>query len=173
MTQVEPGQVSRPNGLRALEYKNDSIVPTLIDAASKAKINVQLLRRNITVLDGSGGNIAVLTGPDGKLLVDAGYAVSRPAISKALTSINPDPIKQLINTHWHTDHTDGNAWLHSAGAVIIAQENTRKHLSVATRVEGWNYTFPAVPAGALPTKVFATEDQVHLNNTIIVLKHYP
>jgi glyoxylase-like metal-dependent hydrolase (beta-lactamase superfamily II) len=172
MTQVEPGQVSRPNGLRALEYKNDSIVPTLIDAASKAKINVQLLRRNITVLDGSGGNIAVLTGPDGKLLVDAGYAVSRPAISKALASINSDPIKQLINTHWHTDHTDGNAWLHFEGAAITAHENTRKRLSVDTRVEGWDFTFPAAPAGALPATVFAAEYAMRVNDTHIAMKHY-
>ena len=75
-------------------------------------------------------------------LVDAGFAVSQPAISSALASINADPIKHLINTHWHIDHTDGNDWLHSAGAAITAHDNTRKHLSVATRVEGWNYTFP-------------------------------
>jgi glyoxylase-like metal-dependent hydrolase (beta-lactamase superfamily II) len=73
---------------------------------------------------------------------------------------------------WHTDHTDGNAWLHSAGAFITAHENTRKRLSVATRVEGWNWTFPAAPAGALPAKVFASEYDMRCNDTHIHLKYY-
>ena len=153
--------------------KEPGIVPTMVNAAAKAKISIQPLRRNITVLEGSGGNIAVLTGRDGKLLVDAGFSVSRPAIANALASISPAPIKDLINTHWHTDHTDGNAWLHAAGAAITAHENTRKHLSVATRVEGWDYTFPAAPADALPVKVFSTELEMRRNDTRIVLKYYP
>lgn len=148
------------------------IVPTMVNAAAKAKIIVHPVRRNISVLEGSGGNIAVLTGKDGKLLVDAGFAVSRLAITNALTSINADPITHLINTHWHTDHTDGNAWLHSAGAAITAHENTRKRLSVATRVEGWQWTFPAASAGALPIKVFAAEQEIRQNDTRITLKYY-
>jgi glyoxylase-like metal-dependent hydrolase (beta-lactamase superfamily II) len=101
-----------------------------------------------------GGNIAVLTGPDGKLLVDAEIVTARPNVSAALASINADPIKQLINTHWHFDHTGGNEWLHEAGASILAQENTRNHLSKETRVEGWGHTFPAAPSGAIPSTVF-------------------
>jgi glyoxylase-like metal-dependent hydrolase (beta-lactamase superfamily II) len=158
--------------MRQLFAMDEGIVPTMLKEAARAEINVHPLRRNISVLEGSGGNIAVLTGRDGKLLVDAGFTVSRPRIWDALVSINPDPINHLINTHWHIDHTDGNEWLHSFGADIIAHENTRKHLSVATRVEGWNYTFPAAPAGAIPTRVFETDQRLHLNNTGIVLKHY-
>lgn len=157
---------------RPLYATNQGIVPTMLDSAAKAKISTQRIRRNISVLEGSGGNIAVLTGRDGKLLVDAGFTASRPAISGALASINSDPIKHLINTHWHTDHTDGNGWLHEAGAVIVAHENTKKHLSVATRVEGWDYTFPPVPAGALPSQVFAAKHELHLNDTHLMLKHY-
>ncbi|QOY85904.1 MBL fold metallo-hydrolase [Paludibaculum fermentans] len=155
--------------LLALE---DGIVPTMVNAAAKAKIVVQPLRRGITVLEGSGGNIAVLTGKDGKLLVDAGFSVSRPALTAALQSVSPDPIKDLVNTHWHTDHTDGNDWLHSDGAGITAHENTRKRLAVATRVEGWNYTFPAAPKGALPETVFATTHNLRRNNTGIALNYY-
>ena len=69
------------------------------------------LRGNISVLEGSGGNVAVLTGPDGKVLVDAGIGVSRPQLTKALADLGADPITHSINTHWHFDHTDGNAWL--------------------------------------------------------------
>lgn len=148
------------------------IVPTMIGAAAKAKINVQAIRRNIVVLEGSGGNIAVLSGPDGKLLVDAGFRVSRPKLVDALATLNSDPIKHLINTHWHTDHTDGNEWLHAAGASITAHQNTRKHMEKATRVEGWSYTFPAAPAAALPSKVFTNRHDIGVNDTQIELKYY-
>src|SRR5215475_13154032 len=107
----------------------ESPVITIRKAAATGKINIHKLRGNLSVLEGSGGNIAVLTGNDGKLLVDAGITASRPGITGALNSLSPDPVRHLINTHWHFDHTDGNEWLHSIGAEITAHENTRKHLS--------------------------------------------
>jgi glyoxylase-like metal-dependent hydrolase (beta-lactamase superfamily II) len=121
---------------------------------------------------GAGGNIAVLTGQDGKLLIDAGLAGARPQITDALFRISSDPIKHLINSHCHFDHTDGNEWLHSAGATILAHENTRKNLSTSTRVEGWDFTFLASPAGAIPNETFADERSLELNGTKIVLKYY-
>jgi glyoxylase-like metal-dependent hydrolase (beta-lactamase superfamily II) len=149
------------------------IVVGAFKEAASAKVTVQPLRRNISVLLGPGGNIAVLTGPDGKLLVDAEIVTARPHVSEALASINADPIKQLINTHWHFDHTGGNDWIHQAGASILAHENTRKHLSQATRVGGnFRYTFPPAPAGAMPATVFGEEHTLHANNTTLVLKHY-
>jgi glyoxylase-like metal-dependent hydrolase (beta-lactamase superfamily II) len=99
------------------------------------------------VLIGSGGNIGGLTGRDGKVLIDAGIPASRPQLTEAPKSLGGDPIKHLINTQWHFDHTDGNERLHLVGAEITAQENTRKHLSVTTRVESWNFTFPPAPLG--------------------------
>ena len=140
---------------RYLRAQTGGIVVGAFKEAATAKVTVQNLRRNISVLLGAGGNIAVLTGPDGKLLVDAEIITARPHVSEALASINADPIKQLINTHWHFDHTGGNEWVHEAGASILAHENTRKHLSQPTRVEGnWQYTFPVAPAGAIPSTVF-------------------
>ena len=152
----------------------DETSPVVIirNAAATAKITVTKLRGNVSVLEGSGGNIAVLTGRDGKLLVDAGITASRPRITEALDSLSNDPVRHLINSHWHFDHTDGNEWLHSIGAEITAQENTRKHLAVTTRVEGWNFTFPPAPAGALPTKQFATDETLHLNGATLALKYY-
>ncbi len=150
--------------------------PGLVQKARKdaaaATITVQPLRGDVSVLLGAGGNIAVLPGRDGKLLIDAGFAGARSRISDALARISSDPIKHLINTHWHFDHTDGNEWLHSAGAAILAHENTRKHLSTSTRVEGWDFTFPPAPVSAIPTAVFEDERTVHLNGATIALKHY-
>lgn len=148
------------------------LVQKMRTQGATATITVQPLRRNISTVTGSGGNIAVLVGSDGKLLIDAGLATSRPKIADALTKIGSEPIKQLINTHWHFDHTDGNDWLHSVGAAILAHENTRKHLSNTTRVEGWDFTFPAAPGGAIPATVFADEKTVQLNKTTIALKYY-
>lgn len=148
----------------------ESPVTIIRGEAATAKISIQKLRGNVSVLEGSGGNIAVLSGPDGKLMVDAG--ITRPAVEKALASLGPEPVKHLINSHWHFDHTDGNEWLHSVGAEITAQENTRKHLSKTTRVDVWNFTFPPAPTGALPTKVFKDELKLALNREELVLKHY-
>jgi len=157
---------------RLLFAQEKGIVPTMIDDAAQAKIETHPLRRGISVLEGSGGNIGVLTGKDGKLLIDSGFAVSKARIVEALNALSADPVTQLINTHWHVDHTDGNAWVHSAGATITAHENTKKHLSTSTRVEGWQYTFPPSPAGALPTTIFDDEQHVHHNDTSIGLKYY-
>ena len=153
--------------------EGESPVIIIRNAAATSKINVTKLRGNVSVLEGSGGNIVVLTGRDGKVLVDAGITGSRLQMTEALANLSDDPIKHLINTHWHFDHTDGNEWLHSIGAEITAHENTRQHLATTTRVEDWNFTFPAAPTGALPTKLFNSEQTLHLNGATLALTYYP
>ena len=148
------------------------LVSLIKDSAATSPIKTYKLRNNISVLEGSGGNVAVLTGPDGKLLVDAGIGVSRPQLSKALADLGNEPIAHLVNTHWHFDHADGNEWLQAAGAKIIAHENTRKHLSVVQRVEDWDYNFLALPASAIPAEVFAKEHHLKLNGASIALNYY-
>ena len=139
--------------------------------ATKSNITIQHLRGNISVLMGSGGNIVVLTGPQGKLLVDAGIAVSRMKIQDALNSLDSSQIKYLINTHWHWDHTDGNEWLHETGATIISHPNTLKHLSETTRVEEWNHTFASVPLGGRPT-VTIKNKTMHFDGNTVVMENY-
>jgi glyoxylase-like metal-dependent hydrolase (beta-lactamase superfamily II) len=141
-------------------------------SGATTKIATQALRGNVSALIGSGGNIAVLPGSDGKLIIDSEYLSSREKIAAALDGISRDPMKHLVNTHWHFDHTDGNEWMHSVGATITAHKNTRKRLSTSTRVEGWNFTFPASPAGAIPAEVFSADRTIHLNGTTIALKYY-
>jgi len=148
------------------------IVSLIKDSAATSPVVTHKLRNNVSVLEGSGGNVAVLTGPDGKVLIDAGIGVSRPQIAKALAELGPEPITHLINTHWHFDHTDGNAWLNSVGAKIIAHENTRNRLSQVQRVEDWDYNFLPHPSGGLPSEVFATERTLQLNGSTLALKYY-
>jgi len=106
--------------------KMKGLVQTARKTAAAATVTVQKLRGNISVLMGAGGNIAVLPGRDGKLLIDAGFAGARPKVSSALAAISSDPIKHLINTHWHFDHRDGNEWVHSQGAAILAHTKHAK-----------------------------------------------
>ncbi len=157
---------------RQLFADEENIVITARKRAETATISVQALRGNVSALIGSGGNIAVLPGSDGKLIVDSGYSTSRGKITDALTKISPEPIKHLVNTHWHFDHTDGNEWMHADGATILAHENTRKHLSATTRVEAWNFTFPPSPAGAIPSEVLDQDKTLHLNGATIALAYY-
>ena len=149
-----------------------NIVDLIRDDAAKAPIKVHKLRGDVSVLEGSGGNIAVLTGADGKVFIDAGITASRPRILEAASGLSRDPVKHLINTHWHFDHTDGNGWLNAEGAAIIAHENTHKHLLVAQRVEDWDFNFPSSPLAAIPSETFSSEKTMKLNQSTLVLKYY-
>lgn len=157
---------------RAAYAEARGLVSLIKDDAAAAPIKTYKLRNNISVLEGSGGNVAVLTGPDGKVLIDAGISVSRDHMTAALANLSMDPVTHLINTHWHFDHADGNTWLHALGAKIIAHENTRKYLSQVQRVEDWDYNFLPLPADGLPSDVFTSEKAIKLNGTSIALKYY-
>ena len=148
------------------------IVQLIQAEAARTPIAVHRLRGDVAVLEGSGGNIAVLTGQDGKVLVDAGIAVSRPQVATALMGLGPEPVTHLVNTHWHFDHANGNEWLHELGPVILAHENTRKHLATLQRVEDWDFDFQPLSEAALPTELFSTERTLKLNGTTLALKYY-
>ena len=114
----------------------------------------------------------MLAGPDGKILIDGGIRASRPNLTKALNALGPDPVTHLIKTHWHCDHTDGNEWLHSVGAKILSQANTREYLSQVQRVEDWDYNFLPLGPGGIPDEIFEAERSLSLNGSTIDLKHY-
>ncbi len=157
---------------RAAYAEARGLVSLIKDSAAVAPIVAHKLRDNISAIEGSGGNIAVLTGPDGKVLIDAGIRVSEAHIRKTLGELGADPITHLINTHWHFDHADGNEWVRAAGAKIIAQENTRKYLSQVQRVEDWDYNFLPLGPGGIPDDVFAKDRTLRLNGSTLELKYY-
>lgn len=141
-------------------------------AAGAATITTTHLRGKLSLLEGSGGNITALTGPEGILLVDGGITASRPRISAALGQLSPDPVRFVINTHWHFDHTDGNEWLNQSGARIIAHTNTARRLSSTVRVEGWNFTFEPSPPAAVPTVQFERDLRLRINAMNLALETY-
>jgi glyoxylase-like metal-dependent hydrolase (beta-lactamase superfamily II) len=136
------------------------------------KITATPLRCNVTFLGGAGGNIAVLTTKEGKLLVDSGYASCQPQLTAALSAINADPIQVLINTHWHFDHTDGNEWMHTAGATIWAHENTRYRMSSTQNIVAYKALIPPSPTGALPTILFNSYRTLSDGTNTLKLTHY-
>jgi glyoxylase-like metal-dependent hydrolase (beta-lactamase superfamily II) len=133
---------------------------------------VQPLRGNITALMGSGGNITALSGKEGKFLVDAGISKSKNKLRAALDKIGPAPLKYVVDTHWHWDHTDGNAWMHDAVATVVAHRNTLKHLSETTHVDAWNWTFEPVPENARPTLVIDDKRTFSFAGTTIQVENF-
>src|SRR5262249_43242105 len=117
------------------------LVHLIRSEAAKAPIKIHKLRANVTVLEGSGGYVAVRTALHGNLLVAAGITSSRPRLVEPLARLSSDPIKHLINTHYHFDRADGNECLHSAGDTIPVPKNTRNHLESEQRVEDWSFDF--------------------------------
>jgi glyoxylase-like metal-dependent hydrolase (beta-lactamase superfamily II) len=140
--------------------------------AATATVSVTPVRGGLSVLMGSGGNVTVLNGPGGRLLVDAGIAVSRRSMTEALQKVGNGPIRYLIDTHYHWDHTDGNEWVHSLGATIIAHENTLKRVSTATRVDDWKFTFPVYPAAGRPTVLTGASRTLKFDGTTLQMKYY-
>ena len=133
------------------------LVSLFKDSAAVSQITTHKLRDNISVLEGSGGNIAVLTGPDGKVLVDGGIGASRTQITKALADLGADPITHLVNTHWHFDHTSA-----TNGCMPLAQRlsPTRTRASICPKSSalrtGTTISFPCPRAG-FPARSFAAE----------------
>jgi glyoxylase-like metal-dependent hydrolase (beta-lactamase superfamily II) len=121
---------------------------------------------------GSGGNITVLSSNKGKFLVDAGISKSREKLQAALDRIGPTPLKYVVNTHWHWDHTDGNAWMHEAGATIVAHRNTFRHLTETTHVDAWNWTFDPVPPAARPSFLIDNEKTFTFGGSTIEVDNF-
>src|SRR5688500_7540805 len=119
------------------------------------------LSDRLTMLAGPGGNVVVLHGPDGKVVVDTFVQPAWTNLKAALDKMGPARITAVIDTHWHFDHADNNASFRKAGAAIIAHENTKKRLSESHDLLGAK--FPPSPADALPTVTFNDTHKIDAN----------
>jgi cyclase len=125
----------------------------------------------VYMLMGAGGNIGVSVGDNGVFLVDDQYAPLTPKIAAAVKAIRDEPIRFVLNTHWHGDHTGGNENMGAAGALIVAHENVRKRMSVEQFLEAFNWRTPPSPPGALPVVTFTDAVTFHLNGDEIHAFH--
>ena len=148
-------------------------IQSMRNAGSTTPITTTKLTDTIFLLQGVGGNMVAQTGPDGKVLIDSSVATASHALLQVLGKLNASPLKRLINTHWHFDHTDGNAALHEAGAFIFAQENTRARLSAPQTIKLLNLTIPASPTEGLPQLTFPETDKLYVNNDELDMVHTP
>lgn len=117
------------------------------------------------------GNVGVSYGPDGILLIDDGFGSLAPKLNEALKALDPKPVRFVVNSHYHFDHSKGNEAYGRAGAVIVAHDNIRKRMSAESNIEFANYRFPASPREALPVVTFADSMTLHFNGDTIRLVH--
>ncbi len=125
---------------------------------------------SVYMLTGAGGNIGVSVGSDGIVLVDDQYAPLAPKIQAALKSISDKPLRFVLNTHYHGDHTGGNETFGREGT-IVAHKNVRKRLETGSKVAGRES--PPAPAGALPVITFDANLTIHLNGEDVRAVHFP
>src|SRR5271169_3848390 len=145
---------------------------------SKVQIKVTKVSGNIYMLEGEGGNIAASVGEDGIVIVDDQYAPLAEKIRAALNNlgITNKPVRFVINTHYHGDHTGGNAPFANTGSTVIAQDNVRKRLETGgTAGNGGSLKMdiPPAPKVALPVITFEHDVTVHLNGEDIRALHFP
>ncbi len=129
------------------------------------------IRDGIYMLTGEGGNIGVSAGEDGVFLIDDQFAPLTEKILNAVGEISPEPVRFLINTHWHSDHTGGNENLGKAGVLIFAHDNVRELLSTDQVMAVFNREVPASPEVALPAITFNETMTFHLNGETIEAFH--
>ncbi len=137
---------------------------------SKVQIKVTKVAGAVYMLQGAGGNIGVSVGDDGIVIVDDQFAPLAERIQAALTGITDKPVRFVINTHWHFDHTGGNGYFRKQGT-IIAQDNVRERLRTGGKVLGMDVK-PDAPAD-LPVITFNDRLSVHLNGEDIRAVHFP
>jgi cyclase len=170
--QAPAANTNPPNSNPAVQ-PNPDLAQQLRTAAATEKIKTTKLTDTIFLLQGVGGNVVCQIGPDGKLVIDSQISTGTPHLLDALGKLDEHHLKLLINTHWHFDHTDGNAALHLEGAFIIAQDNTRVRLLKPQVMQVYEAHFPAAPDAGLPQETFAETETLWVNNDQADLVHTP
>ncbi len=152
------------------------LVPTAARAQqdlSGVQVRTQHVAGSVHMLTGAGGNVAVVAGTDGVFLVDDQFAPLTEKIRAAVARISPAPVRFVLNTHWHGDHTGGNENLGRAGALIVAHDNVRTRMSADQFMNRMTDTVKASPPGALPVVTFTSAVTFHLNGDEVHAFHVP
>lgn len=131
------------------------------------EIKTTRLTESIYMLEGAGGNIGVLAGKDGIILIDDQFAPLTEKIKKALAKISDQPVKFVINTHYHLDHTGGNENFGGQGAIIVAHDNSRRRLTSDQFNSALKYEQKASPYDALPKVTFSDSVTFHMNGQTV------
>ena len=141
--------------------------------AQQGPLKTQDLGNGIYVIFGPGGNIGASVGEDGVILIDDKFDRLSSFLIATIGEITDKPIRFLINTHWHGDHTGANQALSKVGAVIVAHDNVRERLSTDQVQELFSRTIPASPEAALPVITFDQQITFHINGDTARVYHVP
>jgi cyclase len=144
-----------------------------VAAPQDVKIETVTIAPGIYMLVGRGGNIGLTVGRDGAAIIDDQFADMVPKIRAAVALVAEQPVKFVINTHLHGDHTGGNDAFGAAGAVIIAHDNVRKRLGTDQVNPTTNQPVPARAREALPVVTFADSATLHYNDETLEFTHLP
>ncbi|HEX4780551.1 MAG TPA: MBL fold metallo-hydrolase [Usitatibacter sp.] len=140
---------------------------------SKVEIKTVPLADHTYMLVGAGGNMGLSVGEDATFLIDDQYAPLTPKIQAAIAAVTSKPVKFILNTHWHFDHSGGNENFGGTGAVLVAHENVRRRMSSEQFIEFMKAHVPASPHVALPVVTFAEGLTFHLNGDEMRVMHVP
>ncbi|MFY0690202.1 MAG: MBL fold metallo-hydrolase [Cyclobacteriaceae bacterium] len=152
------------------------VIPTLTFAQrdwDAIEIKTNELTDNISWLEGSGGNIGVIHGNEGIMIIDDQFAELSEKISQALSSLSDGELKFIVNTHFHGDHTGGNENLSANGALIVAHQNVRERLGTTFFSDIRNSDVASKPASFWPTITFSEEATFYFNDEEIQIIHLP
>ncbi|PCI33805.1 MAG: MBL fold metallo-hydrolase [Alphaproteobacteria bacterium] len=138
----------------------------------KVQITTIPVGDGVYMLQGAGGNIGVSAGDDGVFMIDDQFSPLTPKILAAIGKISSKPVKFLINTHWHYDHTGGNENLGNKDVVIVAHDNVYQRLSTDQFIKAFNKAVPASPKAALPVISFNDRATFHLNGLHMQARHF-
>jgi glyoxylase-like metal-dependent hydrolase (beta-lactamase superfamily II) len=140
---------------------------------SKVEIKTIPLGNDAWMLEGQGGNITIVVGKEGIILVDGQFAPLHGKIKAAVTAISKLPIKYLINTHYHAGHTGGNEAFAREGVIIAAQDNVKARLAAGTTNGLTGVKTPPAPPGALPTETHTNFSKISVGGRVADLRHIP
>jgi glyoxylase-like metal-dependent hydrolase (beta-lactamase superfamily II) len=135
------------------------------------QVRSQKITDGVYMLTGAGGNIGLSMGDDAVFVVDDQYAPLTPKILAAIAALTSKPVRFVVNTHWHWDHTGGNEHMGQAGALLVAQDNVRRRLSSEQVVEFFRDTVAPSPSGALPVITFSDTITFHVNGDDVQAFH--
>jgi cyclase len=138
---------------------------------SEVEIRTTDLGNNIHMLEGQGGNTTVAVAKDGIIVVDGQFAPLHDKLKAAIASISNQPIKYLINTHFHGDHTGGNELFAKDGAIVVSQINVKKRLATGTTNGLTGARTPPAPQAALPSDTYTNFSKIRLSGRVADLKH--
>jgi glyoxylase-like metal-dependent hydrolase (beta-lactamase superfamily II) len=162
-----------PHPVQAQQPSPQQTPPAPMPAPADVKIETTELAPGIYVLTGRGGNIGLTVGADGAAIIDDQFADMAPKIRAAVSMLTDRPVKFVINTHLHGDHTGGNDAFGKAGAVIIAQENVRRRLGTPQVNPSTNQPIAPRAREALPVVTFADSATLHFNEDDLEFRHLP